>query len=71
MKLIREARGLAANKGHELGEFALTRIVTGHPNTASRGALTADCEKCGAEVGIDPEIGAIFGEALQNHCKGR
>lgn len=70
MKLIREARGLAANKGHKLGEFVLTRIVTGDPPTASRGALTAECEKCGAKVGIDPEIGVILGEALQDTCTG-
>jgi hypothetical protein len=68
-KLIREARALSAQKGHILGEFTIGRIVTGYPPSASRGALTAKCEKCGAELGIDPEHGAIFGEALERDCK--
>ncbi len=67
-KLIREARALAAQTGHVLGKFAISRIVTGYPPTVSRGALTARCEKCGAEINIDPEHGAIFGEALETAC---
>lgn len=67
-KLIREARSLAAQKKHILGEFAISRIVIGYPPSASRGALRAKCQKCGAEVGIDPEHGAVFGEALEDDC---
>jgi hypothetical protein len=69
-KLIREARALAKQKGHILGEFTIGRIVTGYPPTSFRGALTAECENCGAKVGIDPEHGAIFGEAFANDCGG-
>lgn len=67
-KLIREARSLATHKNHILGEFAISRIVTGYPPSASRGALRAKCRKCGAEVGIDPEHGAVFGEAIEDDC---
>ena len=67
-KLIREARSLAAHKGHILGEFSLSRIVVGYPPATYRVALSATCEKCGAEIGIDPEHGAIFGEAFENDC---
>ncbi len=68
-KLIREARALSAQKGHILGEFTIGRIVTGYPPTSFRGALTARCDRCGAELGIDPEHGAIFGEALERECQ--
>ncbi len=68
-KLIREARALAKQKGHILGEFSLSRIVTGYPPVTYRAALSATCEKCGAQVGIDPEHGAIFGEAFADDCK--
>jgi hypothetical protein len=67
-KLIWEARSLAAQKNHILGEFAISRIVIGYPPSASRGALKAKCRKCGAEVGIDPEHGAVFGEAIEDDC---
>lgn len=68
LKLIREARSLAAQKKHVLGEFAISRIITGYPPSASRGALKAKCRKCGAEVEIDPQHGAVFGEALEDDC---
>jgi two-component system, NarL family, response regulator NreC len=58
-KRIKEARNLAAYKGHTLGEFSI--------NPAS---LLATCEKCGAHVNINPKNGAIFGEAIENDCKG-
>ncbi|MDI6852773.1 MAG: hypothetical protein QME75_04100 [Deltaproteobacteria bacterium] len=67
-KLIREARSLAAQKNHLLGQFAISRIVTGYPPSTSRGALRAKCRKCGAEVGIDPEHGAVFGEGVEDEC---
>lgn len=67
-KLIREARNLAAKSGHLLGRFAISRIVIGYPPSASRGALTARCVRCGAEINIDPEHGAIFGEILEKDC---
>jgi|GEM_PF-5425284 len=67
-KTIREARAFAARKGHTLGEFTISRIVTGYPPTTFRGALTAKCLTCGDKVGIDPVHGAIFGEALENDC---
>ena len=67
-KLIREARAFAAQKGHTLGDFTISRIVTGYPPTTFRGALTAKCLTCGDKVAIDPEHGAIFGEALENDC---
>jgi hypothetical protein len=68
-KLIREARALAQQRGHILGEFSLSRIVTGYPPATYRAALSATCKKCGAQVGIDPEHGAIFGEAFEDDCK--
>jgi hypothetical protein len=71
-KLIREARALVGLKGHVLREFILTRIDTGHQPVASRGAMTAICEKCGAYVGIDPApptgISKIWGNALEREC---
>jgi len=67
-KTIREARAFAARKGHTLGDFTISRIVTGYPPTTLRGALTAKCLTCGDKVAIDPEHGAIFGEALENDC---
>ena len=73
-KLIKEARARAALKGHTLGEFRLTRIETGQPPVASRGAMTAICENCGAYVSIDsaPPTGVsqIWGEALETDCPG-
>ena len=70
-KLIKEARAFAGQKGHILGEFSISRIVTGYPPTSFRGVLSAECENCGDKVGIDPVHGAIFGDALENDCKGR
>ncbi|MBM4274062.1 MAG: hypothetical protein FJ134_06340 [Deltaproteobacteria bacterium] len=74
-KLIKEARGRTALKGRTLGEFFLARIETGHPPVASRGAMTAICEKCGASAGIDPAspsgVSQIWGEALEKDCPGR
>lgn len=67
-KIIREARACAAQRGHTLGEFAISRIVTGYPPTTFRGALTAKCLICGDKVGIDPVHGAIFGDALEHDC---
>ena len=69
-KLIREARAFAAQKGHTLGGFTISRIVTGYPPTSFRGALSAQCQHCGDKVGIDPEHGAIFGDALEHDCPG-
>jgi hypothetical protein len=73
-RLIKEARTRAAMKGHALGEFRLTRIETGDPPVASRGAMTAICENCGAYVGIDPAPSAgaaqVWGEALETDCPG-
>jgi len=73
-KLIKEARARAALKGYVLGEFRLTRIETGTPPVASRGAMTAICENCGAFVGINsaPPTGVsqIWGEALETDCPG-
>ncbi|MBW1991662.1 MAG: hypothetical protein JRI59_06035 [Deltaproteobacteria bacterium] len=69
-RLIREARALSARKGHFLGEFTIGRIVTGYPPSASRAALTATCRKCGRELVIDPQHGAIFGSAVEKDCLG-
>jgi hypothetical protein len=73
-KLIKEARARAAMKGHALGEFRLTRIETGTPAVASRGAMTAICGNCGASVGIDSAsptgVSQIWGEALETDCPG-
>jgi len=67
-KIIKEARGFAAQRGHTLGEFTISRIVTGYPPTSFRGALVSRCLTCGDKVGIDPVHGAIFGDALENDC---
>jgi hypothetical protein len=74
-KLIREARNLAAARGHKLGEFLLTRIETGHPPIATRGCMAAVCEYCGASAGVDsaspPVVSEIWGEALERDCPGK
>jgi hypothetical protein len=73
-RLIKEARARAGLRGHALEEFRLTRIETGHPPVAFRGAMTAICENCGAYVGIDPSpppgVSEIWGEALEMDCPG-
>jgi hypothetical protein len=74
-KLIREARNLAAFRGHKLGEFVLTRIETGPPPPSTRGCMEAICEYCGASVAVDsaPPAGilGIWGEALGRNCPGK
>lgn len=73
-KLIKEARARASLKGHTLGKFRLTRIETGTPPVASRGAMTAICENCGAYVSIDSApptwVSQMWGEALETDCPG-
>ncbi len=74
-KLIIEARNLAAAGGHMLGEFRLTRIETGSPAIATRGAMSAICEYCGASASVDskpePGVSKIWGEALERNCPGK
>jgi hypothetical protein len=74
-KLIREARNLAAAKGHKIGEFRLSRIETGSPAIASRGCMSAICEYCGYNVAIDsdspPGVSEIWGDALVWDCPGK
>jgi hypothetical protein len=74
-KLIREARNLAAARGHKLAEFLLTRIETGTPPIATKGAMVAVCEYCGASAGVDsappPDVSEIWGEALERDCPGK
>jgi hypothetical protein len=74
-KLIREARNLAAARGHRLGEFLLTRIQTGSPPAATRGCMVAVCEYCGASAAVDsappPGVSEIWGEALEKDCPGK
>jgi hypothetical protein len=71
---IREARNLAAARGHKLGEFLLTRIQTGSPATGTRGCMVAVCEYCGASAAVDrdhpPGVSEIWGEALERDCPG-
>ena len=74
-KLINEARNLAAARGHNLGEFHLTRIETGSPPIATRGAMSALCEYCGASAAVDSDppqgVSEIWGEALERNCPGK
>ena len=74
-KSIREARNLAAARGHKLGEFLLTRIQTGSPAIATRGCMVAVCESCGASAAVDsappPGVSGILGEALEIDCPGK
>jgi hypothetical protein len=74
-KLIREARNLAAARGHKLGEFLLTRIQTGSPPVAKRVCMVAVCEYCGASAAVDsapPQgVRGIWGEALERDCPGK
>ena len=67
-KLIQQARNLAAARRHQLGNFLLTRIQTGSPPIATRGAMVAVCEYCGASAAVDsdppPGVSEIWGEAL-------
>ena len=73
-KLIRQARNLAEQKGHRIGEFLVTRIETGYPKIASKGCMVGICEYCGASAAVDtsPPPGGpeIFGEALERDCPG-
>jgi hypothetical protein len=73
-KLIREARNLAAARGHRIGEFRLTSI-SGARRQNPRPCLTALCDDCGAHLGIDPAsapgVSEIWGEALENDCPGK
>ena len=66
---------MAAARGHKLGEFILTRIQTGSPPIATRGAMVAVCESCGASAAVDsaPPAGilGIWGEALDRDCPGK
>jgi hypothetical protein len=74
-KLIREARNLAAARGHKLGDFLLTRIQTGSPPVATRGCMVAVCENCGASAAVDSDppagVSATWGEALTRDCPGK
>src|SRR5664280_1283553 len=75
-KLIRDTRNLAAARGHKLGEFILTRINTGTPPImATRGAMVAVCEYCGASAAVDssPPQGVVgmWGEAIERDCTGK
>ena len=74
LKLIRQARNLAKQRGHKIGEFVVTRIETGYPPISSRGCMVGICEYCGATVAVDssppPGIPEIFGEALEKDCPG-
>jgi hypothetical protein len=73
-KLIREARNLAAARGHKIGEFRLTSI-SGVNRDNPRPCLAALCDDCGASLGIDPApapgVSEIWGEALENDCPGK
>ncbi len=53
LKLIRQARNLAKQRGHKIGEFLATRIETGYPPIASRGCMVGICEYCGAKAAVD------------------
>jgi len=74
-KFIREARNLAAARGHKLGEFLLTQIQIGSPPVATRGCMTSICEYCGASVAVDsappPAVSEIWGAALERDCPGK
>jgi hypothetical protein len=75
-KLIRDTRNLAAARGHKLGEFIITRINTGTPPImATRGAMVAVCEYCGASAAVDssPPQGVVgmWGEAIERDCTGK
>jgi hypothetical protein len=73
-KLIQQARDLANQKGHKIGDFLLARIETGPPETAAKDCLVGICEYCGATAAVDssPPPGGpdIFGEALEKDCPG-
>ena len=73
-KFIREARNLAAARGHKLGDFLLTRIQIGSPPVATRGCMRSICEYCGAPAAVDsappPGVSEIWGEALAVDCPG-
>jgi len=73
-KLIREARNLAAARGHKLGEFRLTSI-SGANRENPRPCLAALCDDCGALLGIDPTappgVSEIWGEALEIDCQDK
>ena len=74
LKLIRQARELAKQRGHKIGDFLLTRMETGYPPIPSRGCMVGICEYCGATAAVasSPSPGGpeIFGEALEKDCPG-
>jgi hypothetical protein len=73
-KLIRQARDLAKQRGHKIGEFLAARMETGYPPIALRGCMVGICEYCGATAAVasSPSPGSpeIFGEALEKDCPG-
>jgi hypothetical protein len=73
-KLIQQARNLAKQRGHKIGEFLVTRSETGYPPIASKGCMVGICEYCGATAAVasSPPPGSpeIFGEALERDCPG-
>ena len=73
-RLIRQARNLAKQRGHKIGEFLVTRIENGSPAMASRECMVGICEYCGATAAVDsappPGGAAIWGEALERDCPG-
>jgi hypothetical protein len=74
LELIGQARNLAKQRGHKIGEFLVTRIETGYPPIASKECMVGICEYCGATAAVDssPPPGGpeIFGGALEKDCPG-
>jgi hypothetical protein len=74
LKLIQQARNLAKQRGHKIGEFLVTKPETGYPPIASKECMVGICEYCGATVAVDgsPALGSpeIFGEVLEKDCPG-
>jgi hypothetical protein len=72
--LIRQARDLAKQRGHKIGEFLVARIETGYSPIASKECMVGICEYCGATAAVDtsppPGGAAIWGEALERDCPG-
>ena len=74
LELIQEARNLAKQRGHKIGDFLLTQGETRYPLITSRGCMVGRCEYCGASAAVDtsppPGSPEIFGEALEKDCPG-
>jgi hypothetical protein len=71
-RLKRQARQIATELGHHLGQFQTSVITAEPPAPLERPAAVAACQVCGAVVVVDPAPAAdgetINGEGVLRQC---